>query len=327
MKFSLIVCTYMRPLPLQNLLNSVKLQTYYPDEILIIDGSTNEETKVMLEQNPFQNLRYYLVSNEDRGLTRQRNFGVSKTAKDAEVICFLDDDTVLEPDYFKELMTTYSVYPKALGVGGFITNEVQWKKITENDTEKANEFYFDGWKRPESRRFVIRKKLGLDSDMPPGFMPEFSNGRGVGYLPPSGKTYKVEQFKGGVASFKKEVFDSFQFSPYFEGYGLYEDADFTLRVSKAGSLYFNSNARLAHYHNHSGRPDKFKYGKMVVRNGWYVWRVKYPKPSVKARIKWNAIVLLLSFLLLKSVFTGPKKRESFNEFLGRITAWGSLIIK
>jgi GT2 family glycosyltransferase len=317
----------MRPQPLLNLLDSVKQQTVYPNEILIIDGSTNEETKIVLDRNQFSNLKYFLVSPEERGLTKQRNFGVSKVNNDSEVICFLDDDTVLEPDYFEQLLNSYSIHPNALGAGGYITNEVQWEKVGENYIPQSNEFYFDGWKRPEGKRFVIRKKLGLDSDKNPGFMPEFSNGRGVGYLPPSGKIYHVEQFKGGVASFRKEVFDMFSFSPYFEGYGLYEDADFTLRVSKAGNLYFNSNARLAHYHSNSGRPNKFRYGKMVVRNGWYVWRVKYPNPSIKAKVKWNLIVLLLTSILLVNAFTKPKKSESINEFLGRITTWFSLLIK
>jgi GT2 family glycosyltransferase len=87
-----------------------------------------------------------------------------------------------------------------------------------------------------------------------------------------------------------------RFSTYFEGYGLYEDADFTLRLSKIGKLYVNTNAQLGHFHDASGRPNKFLYGKMVVRNGWFVWRVKYPNPSFMARIKWNAIVLLLTFI-------------------------------
>ena len=53
MKFTLIVCTYMRPEPLLKLLESVKLQTLYPNEILIIDGSTNGATEEMLKQNEF----------------------------------------------------------------------------------------------------------------------------------------------------------------------------------------------------------------------------------------------------------------------------------
>lgn len=326
MNFTLIICTYMRPYPLLKLLQSVKEQVLYPNEILIIDGSLNSETKAVLNQNSFENIKYYLVSKEDRGLTRQRNFGIVKTSNESEIICFLDDDTVLEPNYFKELINTYIDFPNALGIGGYINNEENWIKVNEAYKPTDNEFVYDGWKKKDGSRFVLRKKLGLDSNTKPGFLPEFSNGRSVSFLPPSGKIYEVEQLMGGVSSFKKSVFDTFSFSKYFEGYGLYEDADFTLRLSKIGKLYVNTNAKLYHFHEESGRPNKFQYGKMVVRNGWYVWRVKYPNPSVKARLKWNLIVLLLTFIRLSNIFTTSKRKESATEFIGRILGWLSLII-
>src|SRR6478735_6462905 len=129
MKFSLIICTYMRPKPLLQLLQSVKEQTLYPDEILIIDGSTNTETQQVLGENQFENLHYFLVANEHRGLTKQRNFGISKVDLSSEIVCFLDDDTVLEKDYFEQLLQTYLINPEALGVGGYISNETQWSFV------------------------------------------------------------------------------------------------------------------------------------------------------------------------------------------------------
>lgn len=325
MKFTLIICTYMRPQPLLQLLQSVSRQTVYPDAILIVDGSRDEKTKAMLEDNVFPNLVYFLVEDKDRGLTKQRNFGIQRVSENSEMVCFLDDDTVLEENYFEEIIKTYRLYPEALGVGGYINNEVQWTFAGENYQPDSTEFYYDGWKRKDGSRFVLRKKLGLDANRLPGFLPEFSNGRSIGFLPPSGKIYEVEQLMGGVSSFKKSVFTTFQFSTYFEGYGLYEDADFTLRLSKTGKLYVNTNAQLGHFHDHSGRPNQCQYGKMVVRNGWYVWRVKYPNPSLKARFKWNAIVLLLTFIRFSNIFTTGKKQEALTESLGRLIGWFSLL--
>jgi hypothetical protein len=58
-------------------------------------------------------------------------------------------------------------------------------------------------------------------------------------------------------------------STYFEGYGLYEDADFLLcELPKRGKLYLIRPAKLNHYHDASGRPNQYNYGKMVVRNGF-----------------------------------------------------------
>ena len=325
MQFTLIICTYMRAQPLLKLLQSVNLQLLYPDEILIIDGSLDNDTELMLAENEFQNLTYYKVGAKDRGLTKQRNFGIDRVHKTCEIICFLDDDTILDSFYFEEIIKTYKAYPKALGVGGYINNETQWYEVSVDYIPKINEYVYDNWKRKDGSRFVWRKKLGLDSNRAPGCLPEFSHGRSIGFLPPSGKIYEVEQLMGGVSSFRREIFKDFQFSTYFEGYGLYEDADFTLRLSKTGKLYVNTAAQLGHFHDASGRPNKYDYGKMVVRNGWYVWRVKYPNPSFNAKIKWHLITLLLAAIRGSNIITTKKRNEAATETLGRLYGWISLI--
>ena len=324
MKFTLIICTYMRPQPLLTLLQSVKDQSCYPDEILIIDGSTNDATLNILNENHFLNLQYFSVPPEHRGLTKQRNYGIARVNQSSEIVCFLDDDTVLTSDYFEKLLDVYTKFPEALGVGGYITNEVEWTFVGQDYQPKNTEFYFDGWKRKDGSRFVMRKKLGLDSNCLPGFSPGFSHGRSVGFLPPSGKIYEVEQLMGGVSSFRATVFNNFKFSPYFEGYGLYEDADFTLRLSKSGKIFVNTAAQLGHFHAASGRPNQYEYGKMVVRNGWYVWHVKNPAPHWNDVLKWHVITLLLTGIRASNMITTPKRTEAFTETIGRVVGWFSL---
>jgi GT2 family glycosyltransferase len=233
----------------------------------------------------------------------------------------------LEKDYFEQLLNTYQIFPEALGVGGYIINESQCEFIGQQYRPKIDEYYYDGWKRPDGSRFVLRKKLGLDSDVPPGFSASFSHGRSVSFLPPSGKIYEVEQLMGGVSSFRKKIFDTMRFSNYFEGYGLYEDADFSLRLAKIGKLYLNTAARLHHYHEVSGRPNQYYYGKMVVRNGWYVWRIKNPNPNLNAQFKWHAITILLIIIRFSNIFTTNKRKEAFTEAIGRTVGWFSLLIR
>ena len=98
-----------------------------------------------------------------------------------------------------------------------------------------------------------------------------------------------------------------------------------LRASKKGQLYVNTAATLAHHHDQEGRPNKFKYGKMVLRNGWYVWRIKYPDPGLKARFKWHATALLLTTVRVSNVITSSQKKEAFSESIGRIFGWFSLL--
>jgi GT2 family glycosyltransferase len=208
-----------------------------------------------------------------------------------------------------------------MGVGGYINNEVSWRETNDKDSSSnLGIFIYDGYVRPDGALFKLRKKLGLDSNTKPAFFPEFGHGRSIGFLPPSGKVYEVEQLMGGVSSFPKPVLDQYKFSEYFEGYGLYEDADFTLRLSKLGKLYVNTSATLGHFHDHSGRPNKFTYGKMVVRNGYYVWRVKHPYPSFKSKLKWYSISTLLLGIRLTNAVTTNARKEAFMESAGRLTA-------
>ncbi len=323
MQFSLIICTYMRPKPVSDLLDSVKSQIKYPDQIIIVDGSTNTNTKDILKDGRYENLEYYLIDENQRGLTKQRNFGIEKASKD--IVCFLDDDIILTPTYFEELISTYDEHPEAIGVGGYIIEDVSWREINNNEHPRYDEYEFDGYARSLGSRNVLRKRLGLLSDKSPGVMPEFSNGLSISFLPPSNKIYRVEHFMGGVSSFRNTLFNNIQFSEYFKGYGLYEDSDFCLRASKLGDLYVNTAAKLHHYHDDSGRPNRFEYGKMVTRNGWYIWRLKYPKPSFKAKVKWNLIVILLLKLRFLNIFTTKDKKKAFTESIGRFVGWIGLL--
>ena len=326
MKFSLVICTYMRPDALLNLLQSIQNQILYPDEILIIDGSLNRETEKVLKDNNFKKLKYFLVSIENRGLTKQRNYGISKVAKDSEIVCFLDDDTILEPDYFVEIVKTFKINDSICGVGGVAVNEYKWKPQQLNTTYNKNRYYlFEGYYYKEGLRNLVRNFFCLESNLEPGKMPTYSHGRTCGF-PMTGKTYEVDLLIGMSMAFRKIVFEKIKFSKFFEGYGLYEDADFSLRALQFGKNVINTNVKLSHFHDASGRPNKYKYGKMVVRNGWYVWRVKNSKPNLKERFKWNAITILLALIRFTNVITDQNKKEAFTEALGRSVGWWSLLV-
>ncbi len=324
MNFTLIVCTYQRAESLIRLLDSVKDQSFYPYEILVVDGSKDDETKEILKKNKYKHLKYYKVKPHQRGLTKQRNIGIELCSENTGVICFLDDDIVLDQSYFENLIQAYNMHPEAVGIGGYITNELKWQKSSEINA-KTDLYCFDGFCRAESQRFKLRKKLGLAPDRPPCCLPKFSHGRSVGHLPPSGKTYELEQFMGGVSSYKAAVFKNIKFSTYFEGYGLYEDADFCFRLLKYGKLYVNTSATCQHHHHPSGRPNRFKYGKMVVTNGWYVWRLRWPNPGFKNIIKWHCITLLLACLRFFNIINRKNGIQALTESFGRFVAWIQLI--
>jgi GT2 family glycosyltransferase len=301
------------------------VQTLYPNDILIIDGSTNNDTETILKENAFKHLKYFKVDASHRGLTKQRNFGIKEVSPASEIICFLDDDVILEPDYFEAVLDAFDSDENVVGVGGVALNENRWfLKDSNTNYNKVDYYEFDNYVIKESLRNKIRNIFGLQSPSNPSIMPDFSHGRTYSY-PLTGKNYEVDLLVGMSFSFRRIVFNSIKFSAFFEGYGLYEDADFSLRASKFGKNIISTKARLNHYHNQSGRPNKYSYGKMVLRNGWYVWRVKYPNPTFKARLKWHATAILLTKIRLLNVITTSERKEAFTESLGRIVGWFSLI--
>lgn len=326
MNFSLVVCTYMRHQSLLKLLQSVKNQKLYPNEILIIDGSLNKETEIVLKNNQFKNLKYFLVSDENRGLTKQRNFGVSKVDADSEIVCFVDDDTILEPDYFLEIITAFKANQDVVGVGGVAINELKWNVQEPNISYNKKKYYlFEGYVYKEGLRNVARNYFSLNSHLAPGRMPNYSHGRTCGF-PLTGKMYEVDLLIGMSMAFRKSIFDKIKFSRFFEGYGLYEDADFSLRVLQFGKNVINTKAQLSHFHAESGRPNKYQYGKMVVRNGWYVWRIKSPNPNFKDCFKWHTITILLTIIRFTNIITEKNKKEAFTEAIGRTIGWWSLVV-
>lgn len=324
---SLILCTYKRPQSIISLLETVKSQTIYPDEILVIDGSPDNETKEVIRQGDYKNLVYYQASPNERGLTKQRNVGIRLLSRDSEIVCYLDDDTILEQNYFEEVLKAFWSDRSIVGVGGVATNENRWNPIVTGVNYNPYKTYlFDGFYYQEGLRNVVRNILGLQSNLGPGKMPEFSHGRTCGF-PLTGKIYECDLLIGMSFAFKKEVLQKIKFSTYFEGYGLYEDADFCIRAKQFGKLVINTNARLEHHHDPLGRPNLFKYGKMVVINGWYVWRLNTPEPKLVPVIKWHSITLLLMILRLFNVVTTKERIDALKEFCGRFVGWLSLFFK
>jgi GT2 family glycosyltransferase len=340
---TLIICTYRRPREVERLLRAVAAQSRVPDETLIVDGSPDDETErvvsAIIQKNEtkrgsvVRDLKYFRVPPAERGLTRQRNYGIAHAR--GAFISFLDDDTVPEPEYFSETLACFERHAEASGVGGFITNEVEWRRANadaangeagEIGRASASVFRWGEWERREAYRWRLRSALRLASELPPGWMPSAGHGRPVGYLPPDGEDYAVEFFMGGSSTWRREVFARHKFSSYFEGYGLYEDMDFCVRAAKDAPLFLSTRARLAHYHAPGGRPSRFRYGLMVVRNGWFVWRRRHPQPALSNRARWWATTALLAACQLGEAVRGRDRWQQLTEALGRASGMATLLL-
>ena len=102
MRTTLIITTYNRPDVLSLVLDSIKLQSRMPDEVIIADdGSTSETADVVSQYARSYPLPLIHAWQEDDGFraARVRNLGASKS--NGDYLIFIDGDMVLHKHFVK----------------------------------------------------------------------------------------------------------------------------------------------------------------------------------------------------------------------------------
>jgi glucosyl-dolichyl phosphate glucuronosyltransferase len=121
MKISVILCTFNRNATLPLALDSLAAQRL-PDscwwEVVVVDNNSTDATRATVgkycERYPGK-FRY--LFEPEQGLSRARNAGI-RTAR-GEILAFLDDDVVAEPNWLSNL-TSSMADPRWAGAGGRI---------------------------------------------------------------------------------------------------------------------------------------------------------------------------------------------------------------
>ena len=103
MKVSLLIATYNWPEALSLVLESVQKQTVLPNEIIIADDGSTEETRDLIERfKQRSTIELHHVWQEDNGfrLAKIRNKAIAKAQ--FEYIIQIDGDIILHKDYIKD---------------------------------------------------------------------------------------------------------------------------------------------------------------------------------------------------------------------------------
>lgn len=108
MKISVVIPTHNRYEFLKRAILSVVMQTHIPDEIIIVDdGSSDNTSKITLD---FPLIKY--IYQENAGVSSARNLGI-KNAK-YDWVAFLDSDDEWHPDKLKEQIYFHKKNPNIL---------------------------------------------------------------------------------------------------------------------------------------------------------------------------------------------------------------------
>ena len=95
MKISCIIPTHNRYEYLKRAINSIYLGDKLPDEIIIIDDGSTDNTKNITKD--YQDIIYHYIENS--GVSKARNEGIKKAKHNW--ICFLDSDDIWEKEKLK----------------------------------------------------------------------------------------------------------------------------------------------------------------------------------------------------------------------------------
>jgi len=240
MKVTVVICTYNRPKDLEECLKSLDRGFITPDEVIIVDDGDMQKTKEIIKNASLTNIKEIKhVKGWKKGLPASRNIGIQYATGD--IICFIDDDVIVPPNWLEEILKGYKDNKDAVGVGGCVLNYNPTALVKSNLNSLRYRLL------TAFRLVFFYNKVGKISPI------------GVLYAPHIfiTDTYKeVDTLIGTNMSFRREVFNQYKFDEYY-GLGDYpsinEGVDFCTRLSRDGKkLIYNPNAIVLHKRTLSG---------------------------------------------------------------------------
>lgn len=272
MTSSISVCipTLDRAEVISKLLLNLHQHDYLPNEILVVDASENDKTKIICREFEKYGLVKYFHSYIKQ-LTFQRNIAIREALGD--YILFLDDDVILEKGCIKELKAFLDEDKEEefAAVGPVIINEFG-KSIY-----KYQKLYY---------------KLGIYDSLNPGTWLKCGDFIQNSFFPKKFDGVKLTAFLGGGASmFRRKIIKVITPDSNFKFGG--EDKHWTLRLSSKYKLGIIGAAGL--YHNHfpgGGRKKPFVQGKISTINMWKILNDCDNKLTLKRKIFFHIYIFL-----------------------------------
>jgi glycosyltransferase involved in cell wall biosynthesis len=223
-KTALIISTYNWPEALELSLKSVLNQHVLPDEIIVADDGSGEETGKLIQQfSKSISIPVKHVWQEDRGfrLSRIRNLAIKKS--DCDYLIFTDGDIILHRNFVKDHIKTRRPHKFVTGSRVLLSKKESCKRIKNGITD-FNFPFFSAKNRINAIRCKILSMLFSKTDN------VIYNVRGC-----------------NMAFWKSDLVEVNGFDEQFSGWGR-EDSDIVFRLLKSGKTKFRLKFGAVQYH-------------------------------------------------------------------------------
>ena len=111
MFFSIILPIFNAENTLENSLRSIKNQTFWDYEVLMIDDGSTDTSEAICRKYAEEDIRFKYYKRTNQGVSATRNYGL-KLAQ-GEFISFIDSDDLYETGYLEEFYQLIKKYPDA----------------------------------------------------------------------------------------------------------------------------------------------------------------------------------------------------------------------
>lgn len=273
--------TKNRPDDLVAAIGSILTQRRLPDELIVVDQSPGDESRRRVEARFAQGhgsgmQLTYIHDPTISGLVPAKQVAAQLFGSD--ILCFLEDDVVLEPDYLDELERGFVQRADMLGCCGVVTK-----------LPPLPPFY--------GAMFHLFHR-GIFRDPRVGVHGRFEGG-GHSLIP-------SRALSGGLSAWRREVFDAIPFDVANDFFML-EDIDFSTRAeAHFGPRFFiNPNARLAHNMSPLNRARLGERQRRKLREYVLFYKKRSAIPGALLNLLW----------LLPGLFLEALKQASSNRSL------------
>jgi len=226
MEVALIITTYNAPLKLRLVLNSAVNQSRLPDEIIIADDGSDQNTASIINEfsknSPIQIIHSW---QSDKGFraAKSRNKAIAKSRSD--YIILVDGDMILHKDFIKDHYLNSKKGYFIQGTRALINDKLTIKIENSQYYEKYIGFFSPGIK---NRKNTIHS----------GFLSKFF----------SRKSRNLKGIKTcNLSFFKSDCIKINGFNNDFEGWGR-EDSEFIVRLFNIGLKRLNLRFQAIQFH-------------------------------------------------------------------------------